>query len=199
MRDSPDGGSVSMATRRPLLGGAGWLLFVCMFLPTLRVCGNPTMPAEFPPFYVFYVGSAIVGAIAWTRRHTLRRRLVTVGLVVWFISVLALPLIVIGEEAAPVGLVLAMIAVAVLVWTARRAWRADMSERAIALAIVVHAAATTAWNLLLVGDPDAMWGAHVALAGASTMLVSAAIAWLDEQRLHRERMRERFPEARVVL
>ena len=49
--------------RRPLLAIPGWLLFGCLFLPTLRVCGDPTMPLEFPPSYAVYLrdcGSGVV-------------------------------------------------------------------------------------------------------------------------------------------
>ena len=46
--------------RQPLLAIPGWLLFGCLFLPTLRVCGDPTMPLEFPPSYVVYLGGLVV-------------------------------------------------------------------------------------------------------------------------------------------
>src|SRR5690606_7975383 len=59
--------------RRPFIAVSGWLLLLCLFLPTLRVCGKPTLPIEFPPTYVGYLGAAVIAVFAVARRPRTRQ------------------------------------------------------------------------------------------------------------------------------
>src|SRR5439155_15369868 len=50
--------------QRRLALPTGILLAVCLFLPTVRVCGSPTYPITVPPFWTPYllgIGVAILG------------------------------------------------------------------------------------------------------------------------------------------
>ena len=60
--------------RKPLLAIPGWLLFGCLFVPTLRVCGDPTMPIQFPPSYAVYLGGLVIALLGGARLMRSRRR-----------------------------------------------------------------------------------------------------------------------------
>ena len=74
--------AASQVRRRGVLGISGWLLFACLFLPTLRVCGDPMAPIQFPPTYGLYLGGIAVAVIGFA---TLRRTREA-----WFVVLLAL-------------------------------------------------------------------------------------------------------------
>ena len=59
--------------RRSPLGVSGLLLFACLFLPTLRVCGSPMMPVQFPPTYGVYIGGLLVGILGFSLLRRTRR------------------------------------------------------------------------------------------------------------------------------
>src|SRR4051812_23575720 len=73
--------------RRPVFAISGWLMLVLLFLPTLRVCSDPTAPIEFPPTYFVYVGSIIAAFGAWSRSRRARHVTVVVLFAMWIAAV----------------------------------------------------------------------------------------------------------------
>ncbi len=192
---------MSVKTRRPTLAISGWTLLVCLFLPTLRVCGDPTAPIEFPPTYVLYVGSAVVGALALAQTVRARRGAFGALVVLWYLSLAGIGVAWAGAEAFPAGFFVSVVGLAIGIWLVLALVKKPASDRVIAGACAVHALACVLWNGLLAADPEAMWGAAVALVASVVMLVTACVYVTDEQRAHVERRRDApppLPTARVV-
>jgi len=187
--------------RRPVTAISGWLLFVCLFLPTLRVCGTPTAPIEFPPTYGVYLGALAIGIAAISL--SLRVRRIVQGLVIglavatlltWFLLFLA-------DEigSTPMLLVLVLAGLASTIYVAASASRKAWSGRGIAIGWTIHAVLASAWNTLLVLDPEHMWGAIVALVASGLMLLDALIAISRESaELRRSREELTLPVARMI-
>lgn len=85
-RDAPPvpPSSSSQVRRRPVVALSGWVLFVCLFLPTLRVCSSPAAPIESPPVYGVYLGAAVIGVAALAASPRVRRVAHAVLLGLWF-------------------------------------------------------------------------------------------------------------------
>ncbi len=186
--------------RRSVLGVSGWLLFVCLFLPTLRVCGDPMMPIQFPPDYAVYFGAIGVGIIGFSTMHVTRRNWAVVILSLWLTTLLTLATLWLGAESAPVGFVLAAVSLWVLIWSIRGLIRAKLGERSVAVSCLVHAVISLGWSALLAFDKDGMWGATVSLGAASLMLFAAGGYWAWEQTAAHKTATEPspLPEARVL-
>jgi hypothetical protein len=60
---------------RRLVAVPGVVLLVCLFLPAMRVCNDPTAPIESPPCYAAYLGGIGIVIIAFARR----KRLLAIG------------------------------------------------------------------------------------------------------------------------
>lgn len=151
------------------------------------------VPAQFPPTYVLYVGSAVVGVIAWTRSLRARQRGFTVLLGLWYATGAGIGLAWLGADAAPLAFVVGPAALALGAMLLRASWRAPSRARTIALGVLLHGCAAAAWNGLLASDPDAMWGAFVALGASIIMLAAAGVALRDEHRVHVEELRASLP------
>lgn len=160
--------------RRGVLGISGWMLFACLFLPTLRVCGDPMMPLQFPPTYGVYIGGVLVAVIGFTTLHRRREYLLVALLGIYLASILTFFALFLGGEVhEAVGVIAGAGFLAVLVMMMRRAVRAVWSERAVAVGCFLHGMIAAAWSALLAFDPDGMWGAQVSLGAASLMLFAA--------------------------
>jgi hypothetical protein len=161
------------ARRRPLLAIPGWLLVGCLFLPTLRVCGTPTMPIEFPPTYAIYLGGILIGVIGGARLVRSRRRALTVMMSLWTLSLFAIITVWTGSVSPVAGLVFFSLLLFVQIKLTISMFRTDWSETAIAVGCLIHGIIATGWSALLASDPDGMWGAHVALwTGLAIVIVS---------------------------
>jgi len=162
--------------RRPALVVSGWLLFVCLFLPTLRVCGQPTLPVEFPPTYGIYLGGLVIALIAASRQLR-RRRFAFAALAAIYSTMLGVIAVGIGAGLhASLRFVLALAALAyAIVFTRKVAISERIGARTIATGCTVHSIIALGWTALIAGDPDRMWGAYVAL-GASTVLLFGSLA-----------------------
>ncbi len=187
--------------RRGVLGISGWLLFACLFLPTLRVCGDPMAPIQFPPTYGVYLGGIAVAVIGFSTLRRTRQAWLVVLMALYLASILTYIALWIGADGGTgIGLVLGAGFLALLVYTVRKAWAARWSERAIAAGCVMHALVALGWSALLAFDPDGLWGAMVSL-GATSLMLFAAVGYLSrEQAEARKRLEEpiQLPVARIV-
>jgi hypothetical protein len=167
--------------RRPAVGVSGWLLFVCLFLPTLRVCSSPSAPIEFPPCYVVYLGAIAIAAAALSSSLRTRRTAHATLLGLWFATGFGIFALWVGVDGSPaVGWCLAIVGLLLTIAVIRQLARAEWSERGMIGGWIAHALVASGWNTLLASDHDAMWGAYVALGASGTMLVASAIALSSE-------------------
>jgi hypothetical protein len=188
--------------RRPVLAVSGWGLLLCLFLPTLRVCGNPTMPLEFPPSYNVYLGGLVVAVIALARTRRQRQRSATLLISLWYVTAVMLTALVIGSEMLPIGVVTGAVGLALGFLIVRASLRSPPSDRTIAFVCIVHGVIASGWNTLLASDHQAMWGAEVGL-GVSLLMVGASMVLFAQE--HRDAVRRALasqpaalPVARVV-
>ncbi|CAN5887720.1 hypothetical protein BH11MYX3_BH11MYX3_40610 [soil metagenome] len=186
--------------RRSVLGVSGWLLFVCLFLPTLRVCGDPMMPIQFPPDYAVYFGAIGVGIIGFATAHVTRRNWAVIILSLWLTTLLTILTLAFGAQSAPVGFVTGALSLWILIWSGRAMIRAKLGERSVAVSCLIHAVISIGWSALLALDKDGMWGATVSLGAASLMLFAAGGYWAWEQTAEHKRQTapSPLPAARVI-
>jgi hypothetical protein len=189
--------------RQPLLAVPGWLLFGCLFLPTLRVCGDPMIPLQFPPSYAVYLGGLVIALLAGARLLRSRRHAFSVVLTLWTVTLFSFPTLWVGAEMFSAGVATAVLLLGLLILLVRGMLRTAWSETAIAIGCFIHALIATGWSALLAFDPDAMWGAFVAVgAGLAMMLASGAMIAraVDEvARKRRETEPAPLPEARAIV
>jgi hypothetical protein len=186
--------------RRSALGVSGWLLFACLFLPTLRVCGDPMMPVQFPPVYGPYIGGLMIGFLGFAVLLRTRRGLF-IGLSTLYLgSAFTALVVVIGETGGTVaGVLAAAVLFAVLFFAVKKIANVRWSERAISIGCIVHGMVALGWSSLLAFDPDGMWGAMVSLGAASLMLFASigyAVSAAAEARRATEPVK--LPTARVL-
>lgn len=188
--------------RKPLIAGTGWLLFVCAFLPTLRVCSDPVAPYQFPPDYVVYLGAVALAVIATVRTIRARRGWFTAWYVMWFATAITWAALFMadGSEIAAVVLIIAGLVGAV--FSAMAFHRQKFTPRGMWIGGVAHGSASIIWYVLLSSDSGAVWGAYVGLASSVALTVACGIALAQHaaelERLRREREPAPLPVARIV-
>lgn len=188
--------------RKPLLVGTGWLLFVCAFLPTLRVCGDPVSPYEFPPSYVVYLGAAVFAVLAVVRSLRARRAWFTTWYVLWFVTAIAWAAMFIADANETMAVIAIIGGIVGVVVTALAFHQKRFTPRGMWIGAIVHGAISIAWYLLLASDSGAVWGAFAGLI-ASVAFAIAAVATLGQHAAELERRRREtepapLPVARVV-
>ncbi len=188
--------------RKPLIAGSGWLLFVCAFLPTLRVCSEPIAPYQFPPAYVVHLGAAVLAIIAALRVLRTRRNWFTAWFMVCFATALTWISLTILDVSSGVALLLIVGGIPGAVFAGIAFHRAKFTARGMWIGSIVHGAISTVWYVLLAGDSDAMWGAYVGLASSIGLLLASARALVQHMaelaRIRRETEPAPLPIARVV-
>jgi len=191
--------------RQPLLAVPGWLLFVCLFLPTLRVCDDPMIPLEFPPSYAVYLGGLVIGIFATSTALTSRRRAFAALYTLWTLTLLTILAFVCGGGSGSVilGVIIGTVSLVFQVKLTTAMLRSEWTERAMAIGCFFHALIATGWSALLAFSPDGMWGGYVAVAaGVAMMIVSAAMISRAHEEMVRIRMESEpapLPEARAII
>jgi len=191
--------------RQPLLAVPGWVLFVCLFLPTLRVCDDPTIPLEFPPSYAVYLGGMVIGIFATSTVMRSRQRAFAALYTLWTLTMLTILAFVCGggTGSAPVGFVVGAVCLFFQFKLTTAMLKAQWTERAMAIGLFIHAVIATGWSALLSFDPDGMWGGYVAFgAGVMMMIVTAGMisrAHAEVVRLRMETEPAQLPEARAII
>jgi hypothetical protein len=188
--------------RKPLIAGTGWLLFVCAFLPTLRVCSDPISPYQFPPVYVVHLGAAVLAVIAVTRALRARRAWFTVWFLLWFATALTWAGLFLADASPVVATMLIAAGIVGSVFVAMAFHRAKYTARGMWIGGIVHGALSTIWYVLLSSDSGAVWGAFVGLASSVAFMVASSIALAQHtaelERKRRELEPAPLPTARVV-
>jgi hypothetical protein len=151
----------------------GVVLIVCLFLPAMRVCSEPTAPITFPPCYVAYLGGIGVIAMALARG----RRMLKFGAALPpTLAVLTVGGCLMCHRAtAPLIAIVTLWCAVMVPWLIVRR---TPSERAMAFIALMQGLGSTAWATLLVTDKDGMWGADITLAAGIALVIGAAV-WLD--------------------
>ncbi|MCE9577757.1 MAG: hypothetical protein K8W52_31780 [Deltaproteobacteria bacterium] len=185
-----DGRVPPRRSRRLFALPSGIVLVVAIFLPVVKVCGDPAYPIQVPFVWGPYVlgGLVIAMALAGTARG-LRGLVITAQAIValqWGGFGLAMFQDVSG---APWGLLL--LAAVVAFWYGTR--RGDREQGA-ANAVIGIGLVCLPWFALFAFDKDGMWGAWVSL-GAALAVIGSGLEWRRELRLART---EPVPTARVV-
>lgn len=184
--------------RRPLLAGTGWLVFVCAFLPTLRVCGSPVAPFQFPPDYVVYVGAAILAVIATLRAVKTRRAWFAAWFVLWFATAITWLAMFLADASPGGAMFLIGCGVVGAVLVGIRFWRLKHTPRGMWIGAIIHGVISIAWYMLLTLDPDAMWGASVGLVAAFSFTLASYLALARHMAERRALEPAALPAARVV-
>jgi hypothetical protein len=167
--------------RRPLVAIPGWLLFVCLFLPTLRVCSSPSAPIEFPPAYAVYFGAIVIAVGAMSASLRVRRGAHATLLGLWFATGAGFLAVLFGGiVSAALGWILAASGLVLTIVLIARLARSPWSVRGVIGGWIVHALIASAWNTLLVSEEAAVWGAYFALGVSGALLVASAVALSSE-------------------
>lgn len=153
---------------------AGALLFVCLFLPAVKGCGDqPVYPLEVPYFWHPYLYGAVIAYAAFASTHrSLRRATLTIRSLTW--AVFAGSVLLTATSFA-FGIVLLGISVILLAVIGTK----GVSEKRIAVAGIVVSVMSLLWFGLWSGSSDALLGVYVSLA-ASIFLLAGSLHWLSE-------------------
>jgi len=161
--------------RRPVLGVSSLVLFVCIFLPVVEVCGTPTMPLQFPPVYPIYLGALLVGIKVFLDSARARRGVFVAIVAMWFTTLALIGSLSVGSVDAIVGLLAFVVLAIAAVWGVIRIVKARPSDSAQLVVIALHAALSTAFYVLLAADRP-LWGVWPGLAAAAMMLFATIAA-----------------------
>lgn len=169
------------ARRRPVVSVSGWILFVCLFLPTLRVCSSPSAPIEFPPCYAVYLGAIAIAIAALSASLRVRRGAHATLLGLWCATGAGILAAWLGSVAgAPMGWGIAVIGLVLTIVLIARLARVPWSVHGMIGGWIAHALLASGWNTLLAADDQALWGAYLALGASGIMLVGSAVALSSE-------------------
>lgn len=159
---------------RSVLGTAGILLFVCMFMPAMRGCSDaPVLPLDVPPFLPPYLFGLVFAAVALTRSS---RGLITGVIAVRFLATLvSFAGFVVFLVAPSVGIVELTVGLVLL----SAIGVSGVSELRLAATATLIGALCVAWFGLWTSSVDALYGVHLSLASSIGLLVGGAL-WVVE-------------------
>ncbi len=163
-----------LCRHRPLTGTAGILLFICMFMPALRGCGDTTVvPLELPPFLPPYLYGFVFAfaALARSQRGVMAsvvalRVMATLVTCAGFVVFLIAP---------TVGIVELSVGVVLIAAVGGRGY----AEQRIALTALIMGAVCTLWFAMWSLTSSALLGVHLSLASSVALLVGGGVWYVE--------------------
>ena len=158
---------------RRITGPSGLLLFVCLFMPAVKGCGEPVYPFTMPELihpYLFGIVIAL-GAAAVTVRG-LRNTIRAMRALAWLTIAGACVLAVVVPQLALVELVVGFVLLGAI-------GRRGYSEKRAAITTMVVGVASLVWFALWAISPDALIGVYLSSLGSAGLMVGGLV-WLSE-------------------
>jgi len=166
---------------RWLTAPSGVIVFVCLFLPAVRICGSPAYPYEAFGVQTPYLLGLLAAIAALVRRPRALAGLVIAMRVVlwltvvgWFVAFVVMAGDPRHHEVLPLLVWVPVSAVFVLVF----GWR-SRDERAAARATIGAAIGGIVWFGLFCFDPGAMYGTYTGAVASVGMLVGGLGWWRE--------------------
>ncbi len=171
---SSETGKAPKAPRHRLIGTAGLLLFVCMFLPAVKGCHQPIYPVQTVVFTPPYLAGLVITVIALSKAGHTKGWLFSLKLLAWLTAIGLAAMAIAGLEAGwPALLILPAVGFVM-------ALLSDAQEPDIRAAKLsgMFALASTFWFGWLAGasGDDGLFGLWISLV-ASVGLTIGCYAW----------------------
>jgi hypothetical protein len=171
---------------RLITAPSGLVLFVCLFLPAVEVCGSPTYPIEVWPLATPYLLGLLVGILALvTGPRAVAGLVLAVRAVIW-VTVVGWTVYLVGlavterDDFVLPGLVWLFVGVS-MVWMFGRGRR---DEAAAARVTIATAVVCCVWFGLFCFDPGSLFGIYLSATAAVGLLIGG-LEWRREvQRDH---------------
>ena len=165
------------------------VVVICIFLPTLRVCGEATAPVQVPVVWTPYVIAALVFAAAMVRSRDVAGLAIAIrvilGVTLFGFGLPALAELQLAqfETVQLIPLASVVVVISTIVLPARTA------EAMVARCGSVTGVISAVWFGLLAIDKDAMFGAYVSFGGAIAMALGCEWWWIETRPPARDRVR----------
>jgi hypothetical protein len=159
---------------RPLTFMAGVVLFLCMFLPASKGCGEPVVPLDMPlPIWTPYVYGLAFAIVACARTAVgIAGATMVLRVLAWLVTVSGFAMLGVVTAIGVVEIVLGLVLLATIGW--RRT-----SEARLAITGIVMAAISVTWFAWWTLTPFALVGMWLSLV-SSLALFAGSLMWLVE-------------------
>jgi hypothetical protein len=159
---------------RPLTFIAGLVLFVCMFLPASKGCGEPVVPVDMPlPIWTPYIYGLAFAIVACARTAVgIAGATIVLRVLAWMVTVSGVAMLGVAVAIGVVEIVIGLVLLATIGW--RRT-----SEARLAVTGIVMAAINVTWFAWWTLTPVALVGMWLSLVSSLAMF-AGALMWLVE-------------------